>query len=325
VKLLRKPALHFVVLGLVLYLAKAVVYPSGSSQPVPEVIVIEAARVEELRRDWLARTGSQPSGSGLEALIRSEVDDRLLVAEARRRGLHRSDPVVQRRLLQNMNFLGDEAGSNAAAQLDEAYRLGMDRSDLVVRRRLIQLMQLETYGSARLPEPSESELAAYLAEHADRFVQPARLSLQHVYFSRDKRGVATAADARAALARIVAKATVPAAVGAEGDPFMFPRDLAARSERDLAKIFGADFAARVFELPIGRISGPVASAYGEHLVIVYETTPETLPPLAVVRKPVFESLLEERGKRRLRERLRSLRAHYTVRVESPDAPTQAGR
>jgi hypothetical protein len=321
---LRKPAVHFVVLGLGFYLAKAVVYPPESSQPEAEVIVIEAARVEELGLDWLVRNGPPLSEHTLDALVHAEVDDRLLVEEARRRGLHRSDPVVQRRLLKNMDFLGDRAGSSAAAKLAEAYRLGMDRSDLVVRRRLVQLLQLEAYGSARVPEPSEAELEAYLAEHADRFMQPTRLRLYHVYFSRDKRGAATEADARAALARIVAKENSANAGDDEGDPFMFPRDLALRSERELAKTFGAEFAERVFELPIGHFSGPVASAYGEHLVFVRERSPELLPPLAAVRKAVFESLLEERGKRALRERLRGLREDYTVRIEGRAAPTPEG-
>jgi len=324
---LRKPAVHFVALGLVLYLAKAAVYPLESSLPAQTVIVIEAARVEELRRDWLARSGSLPSERGLEALVRSEVDDRLLIEEARRRGLHRSDPVVQRRLLQNMKFLGDAAGSSAATQLDEAHRLGMDRSDLVVRRRLVQLLQLEAYGRARVPEPSEAELETYLALHSDRFMQPARLRLHHVYFSRDGRGAAAEADARAALVRIVAKANVSGSADDEGDPFMFPRDMASRSERELAKTFGAEFAGEVFELPIGGWSGPVASAYGEHLVFVHSRSPAALPPLGVVRREVFESLLAERGKRALRETLRELRGDYTVRIEgraAPDSSIQDG-
>ena len=320
---LRKPAVHFIVLGVVLHFVKALPFAPEPDAPARPTIVIDAARVEELRRDWRIRTGSLLSERGLEALIQSEIDDQLLIEEARGRGLHRADSVVQRRLLQNMRFLGDEAGSSAAAQLDEAYRLGMDRSDLVVRRRLVQLIQLEAYGSARVPEPGEAELETYLGEHSDRFMKPARLRLHHVYFSRDTRGAATEADARAALARITANANLSGSADAEGDPFMFPRDLASRSERDLAKTFGAEFAERVFALPLVRWSGPVASAYGEHLVFVHSRSPAALPPLAAVRKEVFESLLAERGKRALRETLRDLRGNYTVRVEDGAAPASS--
>ena len=319
---LRQPPVRFIALGLVLYLAKAAVFSPESPQLASEVIVIDAARVEQLQRDWLARTGSPPGERGLDALIRSEFDDRLLIAEARRRGLHRSDPVVQRRLLRNMHFLGDDAGRSAADLLDEAYRLGMDRSDLVVRRRLVQLLQLEAYGRARLPEPGEAELEAYFALHSDRFMQPARARLYHVYFSRDARGAATAADARAALVRITAEGAAAGSAEAEGDPFMFPRDLASRSERELARTFGPGFAAAVFDLPIGEWGGPVASAYGEHLVFMHERSPAELSPLAVVRTEVLESLLEERGKRALRETLRGLREKYTLRVEGGAAAAQ---
>jgi hypothetical protein len=191
----------------------------------------------------------------------------------------------------------------------------MDRTDLVVRRRLVQLLQLEAYGRARKPAPDDAELEAYLREHGDRFTRPARLRLQHVYFSRDARGDATAGDARAALSRLAEAATVPGSASDEGDPFMFPRDLPSRSERELARTFGSEFASRVFELPEGDWQGPVPSAYGEHLVFVHERTPAALPPLDVVRSEVRESLLAERGKRAMAELLGELRAAHPVRVE----------
>ena len=184
---------------------------------------------------------------------------------------------------------------------------------------------IPAYDDAALLARQVPLLEAYLAEHSDRYIQPERLRLHHVYFSRDKRGAATEADARAALVRIVAKANVSGSADAEGDPFMFPRDLASRSERELAKTFGAEFAERVFALPLGRWSGPVASAYGEHLVFVHSRSPAALPPLAAVHKEVFESLLAERGKRALRETLRDLRGNYTVRVEGGAAPASSIR
>jgi hypothetical protein len=57
---------------------------------------------------------------------------------------------------------------------------------------------------------------------------------------------------------------------------------------------------------------------------VHEKVPEVLPPLAVVRKGVLESLLEERGRRALQQKLRRLRERYAVSVEESSEPLEAG-
>ena len=110
----REPVVHFVAIGALLFGLKTFALESPSRAFVGEgspPAVISAARVAELRRDWLARTGTFPSARALEALIQAEIDDEVLMLEARRLGVHRSDPIVQRRLLRNMSFLDGEGRS----------------------------------------------------------------------------------------------------------------------------------------------------------------------------------------------------------------------
>lgn len=321
---LRRPVIHFIALGGLLFVAKQ--FAALEASPAADgdasgLAVITRERIAELRQDWLARTGLPPNERALDALIQQEIDDTVLVLEARERGLHLSDPVVQRRLLRNMQFLNAEPERSDEELLDEAYALGFDRTDLVVRRRLAQMLTLEVLAGAREEPPQEAELSRYLAEHPDRFTQPERMRISHVFLSRDSRGEALADDARALLAEL-ATAGSDAAVGA-GDPFLFPRDLPSRSERDLAKTFGPEFAAQVRTLPVGRWSGPVASAYGLHLVWVHERTPAARSDLEVVRSEVREAVFHERAERALRERLRELRERHPVRVEPRSGPVGA--
>jgi len=319
----REPVVHFVAIGAALFGVKTFALDSARSvqaAAVAEPAVISAARISDLRSDWLARTGTLPDERELEALIQAEIDDNVLVLEARRRGVHRNDPVVQRRLLRNMRFLEGESERSAEALLEEAYSLGMDESDLVVRRRLIQKLQLEIFGAARAAEPSEAELAAYLQRHAERFTQPARVRLTHVFLSRDRRGAAVDADAEALLAQLVRDDVGTAEAGGLGDPFLFSRDLPPRSERELAKLFGPEFAARALVLPPGRWAGPIPSAYGRHLVWVHVRTPAVLSRLDAVRSEVREALLAERGEGALREYVRALRKRHPVRVERSSGP-----
>jgi hypothetical protein len=317
----REPVVHFFAIGALLFGLKTAALQSPSAAFAGQgsaLAVITAARVEELRRDWLARTGTLPSARAMDALVQAEIDDRVLELEARRLGVHRSDPVVQRRLLRNMSFL--EAGSERPDEdlLAEAYALRMDETDLVVRRRLVQKMKLDVFAAARAAEPTEAELADYLERHAERFTQPARVRLSHVFLSRDRRGARLEADAEALLARLVRDGVGVERAGDLGDPFLFPRDLPPRSERELAKLFGPEFAARAAALPVGQWTGPIPSAYGLHLVWVRDRAPAELSRLDAVRSEVREALLAERGERALREFVRGLRDRHPVRVERVD-------
>jgi len=317
----RRPIVHFLAIGAVLYGAKAwslagAQLPIGFGEGNP--VVITAERVEELRADWRARMGRPPGEAELAAALRVEIDDELLIREARRRGVHRNDPIVVRRLLRNMQFLEGAEGRSAEEQLADAYALGMDRSDLVVRRRLVQKMQLDVFASVRSPEPTEVELRDYMKRHVERFTQPARVRLSHVFLSRDRRGAALAADADSLLARLIRENIDVEEARKLGDPFLFSSSLAPRSERELAKVFGPGFAERVSRLRVGDWTGPVSSAYGTHLVLVHERTPAAPVSLDVVRREVREAVLGERGEGALREYLAELRERGPVRVEEPE-------
>jgi hypothetical protein len=111
------------------------------------------------------------------------------------------------------------------------------------------------------------------------------VTLEHVYFSRDRRQAKAEADARAALA---------APETAAADPFLGGRRFEQRTEQDLARTFGADFAAAVMKLPPGQWAGPVASAYGQHLVRVESFAPAAPAKLEDVRARVQADVVEAR-------------------------------
>lgn len=224
-------------------------------------------------------------------------DDELLFRAAIARGDHERDPIVRRRLARNLRFALGDGDRDEDALVREAIAMGMHRSDRVVRRRLVQKMELDVAARARAEEPSEAELRAFLEAHAERFTEPARVrGSQHFFDER--------ARAASALARLRTDPdTVP-----EGDALPLPRTLPWLSEAELAARFGPDFARRVMALPIGRWSGPVASAYGLHLVRVDARQPARRSPLEVVRGEVREALLAERAARALARELAALRA-----------------
>jgi parvulin-like peptidyl-prolyl isomerase len=298
----------FALLGLALFVAdRQLLRASAGDEP----IVIRAERVAELRRLATARSGREPRDEELAALLRAEVEDRLLLRAARELGLDRDDPVIFRRLVQNMRFAGAEDERTDASLFEEAVALGMDRSDPVVRRRLVQRMRLLIEARALAVEPSEDELRARYEQDTGQHVRAARVRIKHLYFEASRRE-----RAEQLLQQLAASGAGPDAPAAEGEPFLHPPSQPLQSQRQLADRFGPDFAAQVFGLPVGRWSGPVASAYGAHLVFVHQHLPEETLPFQQVRDSVRYALLAERRAEALASALAELRARVRVEVES---------
>ena len=305
---------HFLLIGACLFAASRWLEPNGDATSAERQIAITADSLERLRRETLARTGRLPNAAELDALVDADIDDEILFREALALGLAERDAIVQRRLVQNMGFLGGDAEGDPDALIREAFAMGMHRMDIVVRRRLVQRMRLAIESGGRGAEPSDAELAAHLAENRARYTEPARAAFSQVFFSRDQRGDATAADARAALARLRERPDA-ALTGELGDAFLGAMQQPLQSDHEIAKLFGPEFARAVLALPPGSWTGPIRSSYGFHLVRVRDRRPEVLLPLSEVRDKVRHALLAARGQHELRRALDELRSRYQVTVE----------
>lgn len=319
---IRSPLLHFIVLG-------GLLYGIDSAGRAAEVDVLEVAAedIEQLVDDWKRNTGRPPNDAELERLIHQRIDDELLLQVARDLGWDRDDPVVQRRLIQNVRFLDAAPEKSDIEVLAEAYALQMERSDIVVRRRLLERMRLMIGDRARSREPTREELTAYYEEHAETFMRPARIRLTHVHLSRDRRGAQLHQDAVALVETLTERGIDPAedldAAIALADPFLLQARLPLWSQRRLGERLGPGFASRAFELPLGRWSGPVVSSYGEHAVWVHERIDAALAPLDEVKDKVKAELHREWEREAMRDVLRELRERVEVRI-ALGQPKQAG-
>lgn len=196
----------------------------------------------------------------------------------------------------------------------EAIAEGLDRGDLIVRRRLVQKMEFVLEGEEPIPEPTDAALQAYLEAHAERYAVAARVALTQVFVSTDQHGADTERTAAALRQQLEAGAD-PSTLG---DPFLRGREFSPRTERDLAGIFGAAFAAQVMTLPAGGWSAPLRSSYGLHLVRVTERAAGRQPSLNEVRTEVLRDWQEERRGAADAAALARLRQRYEVRVEGAD-------
>jgi hypothetical protein len=282
-QLLREPLVHFLLLGAVLFGVFAWVGDRGHERAGH--IVITPGRLEHLTVSFTRTWQRPPTAPELAGLIEDYIREEVLYREAVAMELDRDDTIVRRRLRQKLEFLTEE--------------------------------------TAETVPPSDAELQTFLQQHPDAFRIEPRLTFQHVYLSRDRRGDAADATARQLLVQLTtdAAATDPTALG---DPFLLPLEFALSSSSEIARLFGDVFAVQLQHLEPGYWAGPIASAYGLHLVCVRERVDGRMPALAEVREAVQRAWFAARRKAVHEQFYQRLRARYTVVVEPPLAASDHG-
>jgi hypothetical protein len=267
-QIVREPLLHFLLIGLALFLLYAVVSPGDSAG---RTITISQGEVDQLRRQYAALWGAPPTDAQLTGLIDAQVRDEILYREGMAQGLDRDDPVIKRRIRQKVEVMAEEEGSDSA--------------------------------------PTDAVLNDYLQSHREKFVKPALVSFDQVYFN--PQGPDTPETVTAAKARLNTGATA----AGMGQPTMLPARVT-RSDADLvARDFGADFAAALLKLPVGQWSGPIGSGVGVHLVRLTELEQPKLPQLADVRAEVTREWENDRRVAANEASYSRARARYDVVIE----------
>ena len=245
----------------------------------PARIIISSARIANLA-DGFARTWRRPpSQQELQGLVDDYIRDEVFYREGRAAGLDRDDVIIRRRVRQKMEFLAE---------------------DLSVR------------------EPSEEQLASYLASNPQRFKTEDRLSFPQVFLSATRRAAAMDDDSKR-LASALARADAAVDTTTLGDPFLLGDEFHAVSLSEVAGIFGDDFAKRISAMEQGRWQGPIASSFGQHFVYIGERIAGSIPPLGEVREAVLREWLNARRLEAERKLYDSLRERYQIVVEAPPA------
>ena len=276
VRILREPLLHFLILGALIF---GLYFWVGGGSTNPESsqkqIEISAGTVENLKATWKLQWGREPNEEQLEKLMDSYVRDEVLYREA--------------------------------------LALKLDDNDTIVRRRLVQKMQFLVQDVSAIQEPSDEVLAAYLADNADRYAIPGRVSFSHIYFSRELRGDKANADALALLSELQAN---PNPSQLQGDRSMLPGTYSLASPRTLNNTFGGTFAQGMVAVTEKGWHGPFESAYGSHLVNVTQVEPAHPATLAEVRRDVRLDWLRDERQKRDEQFYEQLRDRYQISIES---------
>ena len=247
----------------------------------PEKIVVSSSRIANLA-DGFARTWRRPpSEQELQGLIEDYIRDEVFYRAGRAAGLDRDDVVIRRRVRQKMEFLAEEVSA---------------------------------------PQPTEAQLADFLASNPERFRKEERLTFQQLFLNPSRRAGAIDRDIEH-ISAVLARGETAIDIAGLGDPFLLGDEFRDVSLRDTTNSFGDGFARKVFTAEQGRWLGPIASSFGQHFVFVTERTRGSVPPLDAIRPAVARQWAEARRIETEQKLYRTLRDRYEISVEA--APSQA--
>lgn len=307
--LLKKPLLHFLLLGSVLFALDQWWQWRESYR----IAAPTADQVAQRLQQWVAQSRMLPDDGIRQRAYDTTLTDEILFQEALRRNLHISDGIVRQRLLRDADFLN--IAGNEQDKLQRAYELQLYQGDEVIRRQLIQRMeQLGRHAYRPMSGPSEAELKAHYQQRLEQWQRPPQVSIEHHFFSAD-RGEATS-RAQAALAQLQAGKSISA------DPFLQGFQFLVETPAALDQRMGQGFAEAVLQryqqlrLPAAQRAqywlGPIPSAYGQHLVRVFEFRPAYQQGFEAVRREVEALWWDQQEQASLAMFIDALRDRYRV-------------
>ena len=104
-KLLREPVLHFLLIGIALFVGYGLASP-----PAPDGarIVVSKAMVDDMAREFQKRWNRPPANEELAGMVEAHVRDEIMYREALALGFDRDDPMIKRRLRQKFEVMIEE-------------------------------------------------------------------------------------------------------------------------------------------------------------------------------------------------------------------------
>jgi hypothetical protein len=276
---LREPLLHFLLIGVALFVTYHWLNPTASNSNTSRRIELTSDDIRQIEIGWTAQWQRPPTKEELRNLVEERVREEILYREAIALGFDRGDTIVKRRMAQKMEFLSD------------------DVSDL--------------------REPTLEELKSWYAKNGSEFATPARITFRHVYFSPDKRGAQAQAAAQQALEKID-KTGDPAKAMTLGDRFMFQDFYADSTSDQMANVFGTKFAEALVNLKTGSWNGPIESGLGWHLVWVESIVPKSVPVFEEVDlKDIKSQWLSAQRLETKRRLFTAMRERYEIVLPKP--------
>lgn len=280
--MLREPLLHFLFLGAALFGLYGYLNSGEDTPTSGEQIVVTDGKIEHLAALFARTWQRPPTREELAGLVNDYVREEAAYREGTAMGLDSNDTIIRRRIRQKLDFVADDL----ASQL----------------------------------EPTDEDLEQYFNEHADDFRVDSRYTFQHVFFDP----ASHSDDLAQVVNDLVAKLREDQSVNAQelGDRTLLEFRYDNVSEREVANLFGVQFATALKDAEVGKWQGPIESSYGVHAVFVEDLSPGALPELDSVRDSVLREWEHARRQELTEKYYQALLDKYDVVIQWPDLETE---
>jgi hypothetical protein len=195
----------------------------------------------------------------------------------------------------------------------ESLALGLDSGDYVLRQRLVQkmeyLIQLE------VPHVLDS-VEEYYEKNKERYYVKSTFTFTHVFVNRELyESNDVAVEVASTLLRKLKSDGVSFAEALQlGDRFTFHKNYVGKTEGFIASQLGEAFASVVARSKAGEWFGPVESAFGYHLVLVSNREQGRVPPLEEILRYVTFDAQQAESELSLQEAIDAIVEDYEVIV-----------
>lgn len=158
--ILREPLVHFLLIGLALFVLYGRVASEGADS---RSIEVSSARADELVRQFQGVWHRPPTASELQGLVDSYVHDEVMYREGVAMGLDTDDPVIKRRIRQKLDVISEEIGDQQAPTDAELNAYLAKNADAFRQPPILSFQQVFFSGDAPAAEVERQSLDALAA------------------------------------------------------------------------------------------------------------------------------------------------------------------
>ncbi len=277
--IVTEPLTHFLVLGSLLFAIYA--YSKRDTNAGSERLVVSAGKVEHLASIFSRTWQRPPNATELKGLVDDYVREEIAYREGLKLGLDQDDTIIRRRIRQKMDFIADDLTSEV--------------------------------------EPTEEELASFLANNRNAYLADSKLSFKQVFLDPERHVEDLDRTADQLLNALQSDSADPRELG---DRTLLEHQFRDLPRREVAGIFGDSFAEKLNTAPVQRWTGPIASAYGIHLVFIEDRIDGREPTLEEVRPMVLRDWEQKRRAELAENFYQGLLLKYKVAIDWPEPVTE---
>lgn len=200
------------------------------------------------------------------------------------------------------------------AMYREALSMGMETGDYIIRQRLVQKVEflLENLVSEN-SEPDGATLQYFYQQRESDYLVDEVYTFTHIFFDAQKDSMEAAALRASVL--LAENPDIPFDEASRyGDRYPFLQNYVERTRDFVSNNFSDAFVAELDTLSAEspKWVGPIASRYGQHLVLLTRRTEARVPLLAEIRNRVLDDYRYESQVRKRREAEATVVADYEV-------------